>query len=193
MLKKLVRFFFEMGMLKKTPRTGYRFLGSGKESVADHSFRTAIIGYSLASYEDGVNRNKVILMCLFHDITEARTGDHNYVYQQYIDANEEKALQDQLNSLPFEDEIKVLINEFNEAATKEAKIARDADQLDLILELKEQLDFGNPNAKDWIYYAIKRLFTEKAREIAEEIINSHSSDWWFNKETDWWIKGNKKK
>lgn len=193
MYKKLVRFFFETGMLKKTPRTGYRFLGSGGESVADHSFRTTIIGYALASDEDKIDRNRVILMCLFHDIAEARTGDHNYVYQKYISANEEKALKDQLNNLPFQDEIMGLLKEFNEAITEEAKIARDADQLDLILELKEQLDSGNPNARDWIRYAVKRLFTEKAKKIADEIINSHSSDWWFNKNTDWWIKGNKKR
>jgi len=191
MLKKLVRFFFEMGMLKKTPRTGYRFLGTGDESVAEHSFRTAIIGYAISD-EGEVDRNKVVLMCLFHDIAEARTGDHNYVYQRYVNADEEKALGDQLKGLPFNKEIRDLISEFNEAVTIEAKIARDADQLDLILELKEQLDIGNKNAQDWIYYAVKRLFTDTAKKIAEEIINSHSADWWFTKNSKWWIKGNKK-
>ncbi len=191
MLKKLVKFFFEMGILKKTPRTGYRFLGTGDESVAEHSFRTAIIGYAISEQEKA-DRDKVVLMCLFHDIAEARTGDHNYMYQRYITADEEKALSDQLKGLSFKEEIKSLINEFNEAATIEARIARDADQLDLILELKEQLDIGNKNAQDWIYYAVKRLFTETAKEIAEQIINSHSSDWWFNKNSKWWIRGNKK-
>ncbi len=185
-LKKLVNFFFEVGMLKKTPRTGYRFLGTGGESVADHSFRTAVIGYALCEGED-VDRNKVVLMCLFHDIAEARTGDHNYVYQRYVKADEEKALDDQLKGLPFEEEIRSLIREFNSLSTKEAKIARDADQLDLILELKEQLDIGNPNAKDWIHYAIKRLITEKAKKIAKKIIEGHSSDWWFRKDTNWWV------
>ena len=120
---KLVNFFFEVGMLKKTPRTGYRFLGTGGESVADHSFRTAVIGYALCEGED-VDRNKVVLMCLFHDIAEARTGDHNYVYQRYVKADEEKALDDQLKGLPFEEEIRSLIREFNSLSTKEAKIAR---------------------------------------------------------------------
>ena len=48
-------------MLKKTPRTGYQFLGTGKESVAEHSFRTAIIGYVLASIVRGVNLLKVVV------------------------------------------------------------------------------------------------------------------------------------
>ncbi|RLB11244.1 MAG: phosphohydrolase [Deltaproteobacteria bacterium] len=193
-VKRLVKFLFEVGILKKTPRTGYRFLGTGDESVASHSFRTAVIGYCLCS--DGavnVDREKVVLMCLFHDIAEARTGDHNYVYQKYVIADEEKALNDQLKDLPFADEIKSLLEEFNKAETEEAKLAKDADQLDLILELKTQLDLGNKNAKEWIDYAIKRLHTEKAKEIAQQIINTHMSEWWFTKDSDWWIKGNRKK
>lgn len=187
MSKRLVQFFFETGMLKKTPRTGYRFLGTGEESVASHSFRTAIIGYSLCS-DLNVNREKVVLMCLFHDLAEARTGDHNYVYQKYVVIDEKKALEDQLKNLPFALEVKALIDEFNKAETQEAKIARDADQLDLILELKEQLDIGNKNAKDWIDYAIKRLYTDKAKKIAQEILKTHMSEWWFVKDTDWWVK-----
>ncbi len=192
MLKRLVQFFFEMGMLKRTPRTGYRFLGTGEESVAEHSFRTAIIGFSLASEQD-VDVEKVVLMCLFHDIAEARTGDHNYVYQRYVISDEERALRDQLKGLPFSEKIKELIEEFNKGETEEAKIARDSDQLDLILELKEQLDIGNENAREWIEYAIKRLETNRAKEIAKQIMSTHSSDWWFVKDTDWWIKGNRKR
>ncbi len=188
MLSRLVQFFFETGILKKTPRTGYRFLGTGEESVASHSFRTAIIGYSLCS-DLSVNREKVVLMCLFHDLAEARTGDHNYVYQKYVIIDEKKALEDQLKDLPFENEIKSLIDEFNKAETQEAKIARDADQLDLILELKEQLDIGNKNAKDWIDYAIKRLYTDKAKKLAQKILKTHMSEWWFVKDTNWWVKG----
>jgi putative hydrolase of HD superfamily len=46
--KRLADFVFELGMLRRTPRTGYQFLGSGAENVAEHSFRTAMIGYILA-------------------------------------------------------------------------------------------------------------------------------------------------
>lgn len=37
---------------------------------------------------------------------------------------------------------------------------KDADQLDLILELKEQHDLGNPHAEAWLSFAPKRLMTE---------------------------------
>ncbi len=176
-------------MLKKTPRTGYQFLGSGRESVADHSFRTAVIGYVLASQEPDADLNKVILMCLFHDLPEARTGDHNYVNKRYVRADEEGAICDQVRGLQFGDEIILLTREFNTEDTLEARLARDADQLDLILELKEQLDLGNLNARDWLPFALKRLLSEGAKRLAQEILAAHSSEWWFDKKTDWWVNG----
>ena len=189
MTKRTIEFLFEVGMLKKTPRTGYQFLGSGGESVADHSFRTAVIGYVLASQEPGADRNKVVLMCLFHDFPEARTGDHNYVNKKYVKTDEERAVQDQVRELSFGDEIVDLFQEFNGCDTLEAHLAKDADQLDLILELKEQLDSGNPNAKDWLSYAVKRIITDGAKQMAQEILTTNSSDWWFDKKTDWWVNG----
>ncbi|UCF82648.1 MAG: HD domain-containing protein [Desulfobacteraceae bacterium] len=189
MTKRVVEFLFEVGMLKKTPRTGYQFLGSGGESVADHSFRTAVIGYVLASQEPEADRNKVVLMCLFHDFPEARTGDHNYVNKRYVKTDEERAVQDQVQGLHLDNEIVGLIREFNGCDTLEARLAKDADQLDLILELKEQLDSGNPNAKDWLSYAVRRILTDGAKQMAQEVLTTNSSDWWFDKKTDWWVNG----
>jgi len=189
MLTRAIQFLFEAGMLKKTPRTGYQFLGSGGESVADHSFRTAVIGYVLGSLETPPDRNKVVLMCLFHDLPEARTGDHNYVNKRYVQADEESALRDQVRDLFCGDEILSLIRDYNEGKSAEAVLSRDADQLDLILELKEQLDAGNTNAREWLAYAVQRLQTEAAQKMAHEILTTHSSDWWFDKKTDWWVNG----
>jgi putative hydrolases of HD superfamily len=191
MLKRMVEFMFEMGMLKRTPRTGYQFLGSGRESVADHTFRTAVIGYALASMEPEADREKVILMCLFHDFPEARTGDHNYVNKKYVTVDEEKAVQDQVQGLPFGDEVSRLIQEFNGLETFEARLSKDADQLDLILELKEQLDLGNTQAEEWLSFALKRLLTASGKQLAQEIMTTKRDSWWFDKKTDWWINGPK--
>jgi putative hydrolase of HD superfamily len=189
MMKRAVEFLFEVGMLKKTPRTGYQFLGSGGESVADHSFRTAVIGYVLSSQEPDADRNKVVSMCLFHDLSEARSGDHNYMNKKYVEVDEESAIRDQVRELLFGDEIIALIHEFNSGDTLDARLSKDADQLDLILELKEQLDLGNPNAQDWLSFALRRLHTDGAKKMAEEILTTHSTDWWFDKKTDWWVNG----
>lgn len=188
-MKRIVEFLFETGMLKRSPRTGYQFLGSGGESVADHSFRTAVIAYVLASMEPEVNRERLILMCLFHDLPEARTGDHNYVNKKYVQVDEGKAIRDQVNALDFAREIISLAEEFNVADTLEARLSKDADQLDLILELKEQSDLGNPHARDWLSFAVKRLLTESGKKLAEEILASEHDSWWFDKKTAWWVNG----
>ena len=188
-MKNIINFLFEVGMLKKTPRSGYQFLGSGRESVADHSFRTAIIGYVLSFREPGSDPYKTILMCLIHDLHEARTGDHNYVNKRYVNIDEDKAIDDLAENIPFGKEIKCITREFDKGESLEAMITRDADQLDLILELKEQKDLGNKYAEDWLYYAVKRLITKRAKEMAQEILKTDCTDWWFEKKTDLWING----
>jgi putative hydrolase of HD superfamily len=188
-MKNIINFLFEVGMLKKTPRTGYQFLGSGHETVAEHSFRTAIIGYALSQQEPKADSRKTTLMCLFHDLHEARTGDHNYVNKMYVNVDQESAVKDLTDKIPFGDEILLIIKEFNAGESLEARIARDADQLDLIMELKEQNDLGNRYAADWLNYAIKRLVTKSAQEMARNILKTDSTDWWFDKKTELWVNG----
>jgi putative hydrolases of HD superfamily len=189
MMKALVNFLFEVGMLKKTPRSGFQFLGSGKESVAEHSFRTAIIGYTLSLREPGADPMKILLMCLFHDLHEARTGDQNYMNKRYVRVEEEQATRDLAGNLPFRDTLLSLAGEFLENHSLEACISRDADQLDLILALKEQLDLGNSYARDWLHFALQRLRTEGAKQLAQEIMQTDSAEWWFEKKTEWWVNG----
>jgi len=188
-MKDIVNFLFEVGILKNTPRSGYQFLGSGGESVADHSFRVAVIAYLLGKNEPKADIQKVLLMSLFHDFHEARTGDHNYVNKRYVTVNEDKAVRDLAQKLPFGQEIVSLIDEFNSRETLEARLSQDADQLDFILELKRQLDLGNKSAAEWLRYAVKRLITDYAKELADEITKTGSSDWWFEKNEELWVNG----
>ncbi len=178
--KNIVNFFFEAGMLNKTPRSGFQFLGTGKQSVSEHSFRVAIIGFSLAKLEEGVDEFKVLKMCLFHDLPETRTGDLNYVNKHYVEAKEKEAIEDLTSTLPFGDEIEELLLELKTNNTKEAQLVHDADQLELILELKEQLDLGNKYASRWIHFAKERLKTDIGRKIADQITKTDSSSWWFD-------------
>ena len=91
-LKRIARFLFEVGMLRHTERSGFKFLGSGRQSVAEHILRVAYIGYVMSKMEKGIDAEKLLKMCLFHDLCEARTGDLNYVYKRYMKADEEKAI-----------------------------------------------------------------------------------------------------
>lgn len=190
--KRLADFFFEVGMLKKTPRTGYQFLGSGKENVAEHSFRTAVIGLVLADL-NGADKYKMLVMCLFHDMHETRTGDFNYVNRLYNTADQKRALADALDGVGIEEEIKKFFFELEEADSPESKLAQDADQLDFILELKEQLESGNPAASKWLDCAVERLRTDSGRRLARQILDTHPSEWWFSlADRSWWTRGNGK-
>jgi len=188
-MQEIANFLFEVGMLKKTPRTGLQFLGSGSESVADHAFRMAIIGFALAGMEKDIDGNKLIKMCLVHDLPEARTGDHNYVNKKYVTVDEKKAVQDMTQGLPFGDDIEQLIHEFNHGDSRESLLANDADQIELILMLKENKDLGNKYADEWISFALKRLKTDTAKALADRIIETDSTNWWFHDKGDWWING----
>jgi len=188
-MKRIANFLFEAGMLKRTPRSGFQFLGSGAESVAEHIFRTVYIGYTLGHLAKGADTDKLLRMCLFHDLPEARIGDLNYVNKKYVKADEEKAVNDLADTLPFGDEIRDLIFEFMKGESLEARLAYDADQLEMIVALKEYKDLGNTYADEWLDFALKRLKTDIARELAQTILETDSSLWWFSDKSDWWIKG----
>ncbi len=191
-MDSIANFLFEVGMLNRTPRSGYQFLGSGKESVAEHILRTIFVGYSLCKMDSSLDELRVLKMCLFHDLPEARTGDMNYVNKKYVEVDEEKAVRELTEGLFFGSDIKAVIDEFNRKETKEALIALDADQIALILQLKEYGDLGNKYADEWIKYALQRLNTKEAKELAGKIIKTDSSNWWFREKSDWWVNGNKR-
>lgn len=188
-MKNLANFFFEVGMLKRTPRTGFQFLGSGAESVAEHSFRTAIIGFTLARMDGRADVGRVLQLCLFHDVPEARLGDLNYVNKKYVTTDEERAVADLAATLPFGDEYQATLEEFAARDSREAQLAHDADQLEMILALKEYKDLGNRYADEWYPFSLRRLRTDLARELAEAIWSTDSTRWWFDDDSDWWVKG----
>jgi putative hydrolase of HD superfamily len=191
-MKEIVNFLFEVGMLQKTPRSGFQFLGSGAESVAEHILRTLFVAYTLCKLDPGADERRVFKLCLFHDLPEARTGDMNYVNKKYVAVDEEKAVRESTEKLFFGNEIQSAIEEFNEKKTREAIIARDADHLALILQLKECGDLGNKYSREWIAFAVKRLCSENAKNMAASIITTDSSEWWFRDKSDWWVNGNQR-
>jgi putative hydrolases of HD superfamily len=189
-MKEISEFLFETSMLRRTPRSGFQFLGSGAESVAEHILSTLYIGYVLCKMEPEADELKVLRLCLMHDLPEARTGDMNYVNKKYVTVDEKKAVGEIAAPLFFGGEIEETLDEFNRRRSREAFLARDADQLALILRLKECGDLGNKYSKEWLDFAIQRLSTETARKLAASILDTDHSDWWFKENNDWWINGN---
>src|ERR1035438_4095976 len=99
-----LNFFAEAGLLKRVKRSGWWVAGiKDPESVAEHSFRCAVIGYYIAHCED-VDPFKVVTMTLFNDIHEARINDLHKMGHHYIDFRhaEQKAFGDQIAFLEKE-------------------------------------------------------------------------------------------
>ena len=177
-MKKIANLLFEAKILKEIPRSGYHFLGAGKESVAEHSFSTTFIAYVMSQLLPEVDALKLINMCLVHDLAEARIGDLNTVHKKYVTADENKALEDATAGLSFGHSLVELIQEFNDGRTAEARLARDADHLALILELKELIDIGYEPPKTWIQNVIDRLQTETGKKIGEAVMQTNRDEWW---------------
>ena len=138
-----------------------------------------MICFVISRMEPDINSEKLMTMALIHDLPESRTGDLNYVQKKYVHAMEERAVDDMTEGLLFGTELKSLINEFNSSETKEAKLAKDADQLSFILELKKKHDTGAKSPKKWLPYIQDRLQTDTGRALARSIVESNWDDWWF--------------
>lgn len=191
-LTNVADFLFEVGMLARVPRTGFFFLGSGKQSVAEHINRAVYIGYTIAMLSgEKVDMAKLLKMCLFHDLSEARVSDLNYVHQKYNQRMEDLAIKDLAAPLPFGEELIALISEFDERKTLESQIAKDADNLEQLLSLREQLDIGNARAGTWIPNVLQRVKTETGKKIAQAILDTESDHWWYGDKNDkWWVHRN---
>jgi putative hydrolase of HD superfamily len=183
-MKDIANLLFEAAHLKRTPRSGFNFLGAGKESVAEHTFCTLFIAWVMTKVETGVDALRLISMCLVHDLPESRIGDINYVQKQYVTADETSAMNHMGGNTSLGSDISDLVHEFNKGETLEARLAKDADQISLVIELKTLADIGFKPPHKWLPYVLKRLQTETGKQIAEAIAQTDWDTWWFKNYVD---------
>ena len=186
-LKQITDFIYEIGILRKTPRSGFWFLGTGEQSVAEHLFRTAYIAYALAYLTPKADKSKVVLMALAHDLAEGRTSDLNYVHQRYGRLAEAAAFDDITKSVPFGGALRDLYLEEQGKKTLEAKLVKDADRLEWIASLREEEVKGNKKAIEWIGTARQSLKTPAAKKIVLLLLKTHPDHWWFDKNDKWFV------
>ena len=190
---QLANFLNEVGMLNRTPRSGFQFLGSAEQSVSEHTHRMLHVAFVLARMNaEPVDELRLLHLVMFHDLPEARTGDHNYVNRRYVHEDLEKLFGETERAWAHGKEIVAYIREFEEAESREARIAKDADQIEYLVLLKEQLDLGNADAADWIQAGVARLKTESGKKLAEEILATRWNEWWYSDKNDrHWVEGKK--
>lgn len=139
-LRNLVKFLETTGRLKRIPRTGWVETGIGHpESVADHTFRTAILCMIYADLEN-LDQQKMLRMALIHDVPEAIIGDLTPSKKtKEIKERENTAIKQILNLLPKKQRKKYIMDwtEYQEGKTKEAKVVRQLEKLEMTLQAKE--------------------------------------------------------
>jgi putative hydrolases of HD superfamily len=177
-LDAVVDLLFEASLLKDIPRSGFAFLGAGRESVAEHCYLATFVAFVLCQLHPEADCRRLLTMCLLHDLPEARTGDLNYVQKKYVQADEASAVKDMVRDLPFAEAIHSPIIEYTQKQTLESKLAHDADQLSLLITLKALKDAGSPQADKWIETVKKRIVTQKGRELGDSILNADKDRWW---------------
>jgi putative hydrolase of HD superfamily len=178
-MKRIADLLFEARMLKEIPRSGFPFLGAGRESVAEHVYATAFTAYVMTQLHPDIDALKLISMCLVHDLAEARIGDLNSVHKAYVQPDEPRAVADAIRGLPFGAQLKALIDEYNAGSSREARLARDADQISLVLELKDLDDIGYRTPQDWLPHVLNRLQTETGKTLASAILSTRRDNWWW--------------
>src|SRR5271156_2249215 len=179
-----LNFFAEAGLLKRVKRSGWWVAGiEDPESVAEHCFRCAVIGYYIAHCE-GVDPFKVMTQTLFNDIHEARINDLHKMGHYYIDFREaeKKAFAHQVADL--EKEVKAALEkmrrDYEGQLSPESIVARDADILECLIQAKEYVDNGYPVAKTFFKRAPDYLKTATARKLWKQALSWDSHAWWQN-------------
>ncbi|MBR2327473.1 MAG: HD domain-containing protein [Clostridia bacterium] len=166
--------------------TRHSWTSSGRqESVAEHSWRLAVMAMLCADEYPNLDINKVIKMCLIHDFGEAITGDiPAFLKNQNDETEEELAIEKVISLLPpnTKDEIQFLFDEMKEMLTDEAKLYKALDNIEALIshneadistwipkEYEENLTYGQKNSEwsDWtrnLKEAVKQDCIEKIRK-----------------------------
>jgi putative hydrolase of HD superfamily len=164
--RSLLQFFMMSGRLKSEMRRGWvKKLGMARpESVADHSYRTALITLFFSD-SLGLDTGKALRLALIHDLPEALVGDampEERSGRRKIDM-ETKAVEELLSELPKEQRALYLEawHEFIGGKSPEARLVRQADKLEMAIQAWEYAnEKGDPS--------LAKEFWASAKEHVED-------------------------
>lgn len=172
----LLDLFIEFGNLKKLKRTGWVLRGvPNPESIADHSFRTALItlflGEELKKKGIPLNLEKALKIALIHDLAEARITDIPLPAQRYFSKveGEREALQEMVG-----EEYLKLFDEYEGESTLEGKLVKFADRLEMLIQALEYEKAGFSNL-DEFWGTLEKLRKSELYPYFRELVDSLTS------------------
>lgn len=176
-----LKFLYEIGCLRFLQRTWKQFLNPAAQNISEHTFRVIWLALILGQYEKIKDQEKIIKMALVHDLAESRTGDAHYVARLYTERNQAKAIRDIFADTALADEFVEIWREYEERKCPEAQVVKDADTLDVQLELQEQEARGHKLKDIWQAKRGKKvyskLYTNSARKFWRAIDKSNPHEW----------------
>ena len=173
----LESFFQKVLELKNIPRQGWKdkLDMDNVESVADHSYSTAIMSMVLSDLE-GLDTEKIIKMALLHDLAESIVGDitpDKMNYERKINM-ENKAMIQILENLPssISQQYIVLWYDFQKNSSKEANFLHEIDKLEMVFQAKFYLDKGISKEilRSFFKTANNEIKSEQLRVILSRIL-----------------------
>ncbi len=181
MSERDIDFLYEIGSLRNVPRGWRQHLGFDVASDLEHTIRLIWLALMISRMERTGDENKIIKMALVHDIAETRVSDHSYVQKVYVTSDEHRAADDMFRDTTVGD-FRQILEEYEKRESIEAKIVKDADNLDVDLELKEIEEMGSKLPGKWHqnnrkFVRDEKLYTESAKKLWDEIQTSDPSNW----------------
>ena len=188
-IRRLLDFLKTAEQLKCNTRHSYT--SSGRlESVAEHSWRLALMAMLVGDEFPEMDMDKVIKMCLIHDLGEAFTGDIPTFEKSEKDEEKEASLLDEwVKQLPepFASEMQALYREMEERQTLEARIYKALDNLEALIQHNEsdistwipleydlQMTYGNDKVQfsEYLTRLRDQVREDSKNKIAESIKKS---------------------
>lgn len=170
-MKKLLKYSEH---LKHLPRSGWgRHNISAPESVAAHSWQMALAALWLSGtiIEEDYDFNKVIKLCLCHDLAESIIGDITPDSPKYASKHEkeEAAMLEIAEKGDFPEAYR-LFKEYEEAKTPEALLARDLDKLDMYAQsLAYEERYGKKDLSEFRRSAARQIQTPLGKILLKDI------------------------
>ncbi|MFD8928906.1 HD domain-containing protein [Streptomyces mirabilis] len=164
-----------------TARTGWWMAGVRQpKTVAEHSWRTALIATIIAKLE-GADPARAAFLAVWHDTGETRTGDVNHLGKKYTagEADPRDITADQVAGMPgiLAEALTELVAEYEAKDSPEAICARDADKLECMIQGIEYKAQGYENAQRWIDNSRGRIVTKAGNALADAVLETGSLDW----------------